>query len=281
MRIYFLNDKEILNIRYRSGLMRLFTDKGYRVYNRRSSLIELLQIYFKSNALVVSSNLRTNIRVMILLFWRRKTIIINGLGRAKFSPLFRYFIMLLFSMQNRRTTFIFQNRSDYRLYSKHLVNVHWVPGSGGSIRSIGTDGIVVVSRKEKFILQRPSLLSAFNDLKLEGITIVGIDSSGSFKYHDKIHCVGYVNQENILKYGKTLLYPSGYGDGFPHVLADAIASNMNVIIEYKSYLEFGLDKLGCKYHRMAGNWIKLDIAKEGKEKIEQRNINANYFSLII
>lgn len=247
IRLTLINDKKVLNERYRQGIIK----SKHNVYSigvfERDFLFNIYKI-FKSD-IIITSNLKANL-IFLLLCPRRINFIINGFGRLHNVKLLRL-IMLRLIMLRRKSRFFIQNYKYYRFLRRFsgvgsLIHLH---GSGGTARKTGKldiqdPSIRIISRKNKFRLQYENFLKLLPKLP-RPITIAGLDKiSDNF---DGVHCVGYVKQSMIFKDCNILLHLDGYGEGFPHTLADAIVSDLPVILSKKSILEFGLYKVQIEH----------------------------------
>ena len=71
---------------------------------------------------------------------------------------------------------------------------------------------------------------------------------------------GYVAAEKIFAGGGIFLQPSGYGEGFPHTLADALVSGMEIWISDREFLRYGLGRLGAQRLPLAPGWSRVTPA---------------------
>lgn len=279
-KVFFINDKSSLNHRYRMDFMKKVYCSGYEVKSIGwlDSVVGffclLLKLaFFGKGLIIVSSNLKSNI--LTLLFSRRSTnlIILNGLGRLRGNSFFRaLFVWLLKS--NNESILLIQNYADFR-YIKYLYfissitqdNLHWIPGSGGSTRSTSLDvnKIVMVQRDSKIRKILPSLnhfTSANSNLlyKYNEIVVVGLKATQLQNVMNgfNVKNVGFVEQSDILVEGNLFFQPSGYGEGIPHTLVDAMCSGMCSIMRKKDYLRFGFYKMGFKYTGLKEGWICIE-----------------------
>lgn len=290
--IIFVNDKSCYNLRYRSNLINRLSD-SYRVDSfglfddLRYVLNKLLIIFFQPNTFFVSSNLKTNL-VVLLCFWRPKIVIINGLGRFRKSKLLRLTLFFLFSIQNRNIQILVQNFADFRYFkrfSKKSSVIKWMPGSGGHKRKIGPNlgTVSVISRDTKFKSQISSILEFHQQFKKKMCFIfIGIVSIEDFHlpelyYVDK----GYVSQDAILSYSNSLLIPEGYGEGIPHTLADAIVSNAKVYMTRKNFIGYGFYKFAnCKEFLNGDKWVVLNSNNALKELLKSAVIEQQFIRSI-
>ena len=290
--IIFLNDKRSYNIRYRSDLMQKLTEAGFSIrshgfFDSFSEAITCLNfLVFNKRSFIVSSNLKANLICSVL----RKSncvVILNGLGRMRKIKLFRKFLILLFSNQ-KKSNLIVQNYADYRYLKLHsnMQNIFWIPGSGGTSRKRGVN-------REALIVQRDSKIrlvanSVKNIAKLLGsetrINIIGCNDFNlvnelfnSQQYKN----IGYVDQESIFETGSIFIQPSGYGEGFPHTLSDAILSNLQIIITKKDYVRFGMYRLGSRRREISKEWLELENIKSVRNKVNKSKISSQIINIIL
>lgn len=288
--MYILNDKEKFNLRYRSELLKLLKSKGVHFeslgfFDNTLNFIKLLFILFFTNRMIISSNLKSNTLVM-LFFWKRAGVIVNGLGRYKKIKLFRFFWLLLLN-KNKNKIFTFQNYLDYRYFKSHSCqnNIHWVPGSGGKKKNIGNDKnkLVVVSRDEKIKNIQGSICDFLSkcsfDLVIVGCSQSAINETALKSFNPLV--TGYVNQSDIMSFGGAFLQPAGYGEGIPHTLVDAISSGVTVYITKQQLLEFGLNKLGFRYTYHLDSWVKIEPNKESIYLLSAEKVSAIYCDYFI
>lgn len=275
--ILLINDKQKYNARYRSELIATL-NKNYRVSSRGcfdnfcGFLRTFLQLVFINYTVIVSSNLKSNL-LNLLIFWRKKIIIFNGLGRYRQSKILRSLISLLFKIQVHKNLVFVQNYADYRYFRKHafkLDKLCWMPGSGGTKRHLGSDQsrISVITRDEKLPSQIDSITeflsecSTHSRVVLVGINNMGKTLTGNLSYDS----VGYVDQTDILKFSNALLVPEGYGEGVPHTLVDAIISGAEIYLSKFSYIRYGFYKhTSCEFLDHKKRWARLNLNQELRE----------------
>ena len=123
-KIIFVNDKAKYNLRYRSDLMKQFS----KIYSITSLglfdsawafLNTLVKLLLCKNTVLISSNLKSNL-VVLMFLWKKKVIIINGLGRYRESKLLRSLIIILVKLQFHNILIFVQNYADYRYFQKYL-----------------------------------------------------------------------------------------------------------------------------------------------------------------
>ena len=286
--VLILNDKSIYNKRYRSPLLAGLASHGFTVDCQGvldSSLgifALLVRLRSQSWTLTISSNLKSNL--FALVFARGPLVIIlNGLGRFRRSRRLRG---VLRHLMRRRpgNQFIVQSYSDYRYLRRYtdMENLHWLPGSGGRRKPIGTDNSIVLVQRDSKIGHVAHSVRDFMETAGSGRTlgVVGCENSersnALFSGLD-FRAVGYLPADDILAGGNTFLQPEGYGEGFPHTLADAIASGASVIISDREYLRYGLQKLGAAREQVATGWSRLDYGdalqqQTGAETIARKTL---------
>jgi hypothetical protein len=287
--MYLFNDKKKLNYRYRSGLINELEKNSISVSNvgvfdSCFELIKTISILFFTNKKYISSNMKCNILCMIF-FWKSGTVIVNGLGRHKKSSMFRTALKCLFLL-NKEKEIIFQNYTDYRFFRLHSSNssIFWVPGSGGSKRATGkSKDITIISRDEKIDYSTQSILTIRESEKTKKIHIIGCSKEKIEKiFNDKdiVGC-GYVNQDDIFNKSRVFFQPSGYGEGVPHTLVDALCSNMEVIISKKDFISFGLHKLNFDYKKTNQEIVTIEPFTNNSTHLENEKINIAYCSIIL
>lgn len=287
-KILLINDKDIYNQRYRSCLMKYLRDKKIEVLslgvfdNPIKFVLVVLKNYF--NSIFFSSNLKANL-ILLLILKSKKVILFNGLGRYRKARYFRLLIIFLIRL-NQKQTIIFQNYADYRYFSRYsAASVYWVPGSGGVVRKVGYENnLIIVSRDSKLETVSKSIL-AFDDATKNSyeFVIVGCNDLVTDKFLgdlNKVNSIGYKLQSDIFKNGSLFFQPSGYGEGVPHTLVDALVSGMEVIINKKDFIRYGLYKIEFSYAPVTGSWIRILPNQAGKFNLEVTAVNEKYFRLI-
>ena len=260
-RLYIINDKSIFNVRYRKNILSLATSQSLRPVSVglldgfAMGVRAITLMMFGSNR-IITSNLKTNL-VFLLFFYRRGVIIVNGLGRLSHLLAFRRLVGLLIRC-NWRKQFLIQNYRDFRYYRRFFsAGVLWMPGSGGRRKQFGDQGVAfAISRAEKIEVQLESLRSALQKLPIQKtFQIIGLDSLPRSAEDLDVRCRGYVPQSEIFYFGDSLVHLGGYGEGFPHVLVEALLSGITIFIERKYFREFGLRQLGLTPRLVQGNWV--------------------------
>lgn len=286
--IIFINDKSIFNQRYRKNLIELVKEKKQRTLSVGIldyfglSLLLILFLSFFPRVQLFSSNMKANI-FCLCIFWKKGTVLINGLGRFKSNRTFRSLICCLINNSNKKV--IFQNYSDYRYFRIYTSKkIFWVPGSGGTERSFSNhSAYLVISRDEKLVNIKDSVKAFSNYLdSSKKINIVGCEDFIVRKYFGDalISGVGYVDQKDIFKYGDELFQPAGYGEGMPHSLVDAICSSMPITMEKKDYINYGLANLGIGFSRINDKYVSLIEKTPYRSKLDIYNVNDNYLEII-
>ncbi|MEZ8109573.1 hypothetical protein ACED56_10870 [Vibrio splendidus] len=288
MEFFLLNDKANYNVNYRSGLMGELDSRGLKfksigLFDSASSFLYYMMSLVILDRFFISSNIKSNIAFMFF-FWRKGVIIVNGMGRKRTSRFFRFSINLLF-MINIRKKIVFQNYADYRYFtflSKR--KYYWVPGSGGNVRPLGqAENIVIVSRDSKLPLIASSIDSAFSLIDGKSkVVLVGCSKAIVKDYfHDKQALgTGFLPQSEIFCDGYRFFQPSGYGEGIPHTLVDALCSGMQVYIYKNDYIKFGLHRLGFKYSIINGLLLELIYNDKQANSLREKTVSLKYLELV-
>ncbi len=237
--VAIVSDTKDIATRYRGTLAKDLESTGYSVV--LCSLFDFLRYSTRYRySIRVFSNLRTNVISCILCRDTGRNVrILNGYGRYKGKRSIRILVSYLLA-QKKRDPLLVQNSTDYRYLRRfyRLKKIHYLPGSGGVSRAFANNGRYgLVSRDSKIRVQVSSIseLSLFNR-SLKPVVAVGVSQNQALD----LDLCGQVAQSDIFKRFEFLIVPDGYGEGFPHVLADAIASNMKFVISRKSLRDFGL-----------------------------------------
>lgn len=267
-RVVLLNDKAIYNTRYRAPLLARLSDEGFGVDSKGvldsfSGLFAILsKLRSRTKTLTISSNLKSNL--FALVFARGPLIVIvNGLGRFRASPTLRS--VLRYLMRRKPTCqFIVQSYADYRYFRRHtgLGSLHWLPGSGGRCKLVGKGANCVLVQRDGKIDRVAHSVREYMETAGGGRTliVVGCEDTDRLKTLFAgldFHSTGYLHADEILSGGTTFLQPAGYGEGFPHTLADAIASGVDIVIANKEYLRYGLHRLGATREPVSAGWSRL------------------------
>lgn len=266
--ILLLNDRKIYNSRYRSRLIALLHERGYDldnigVYESTAQLPRLaIKLFFRRHGLVISSNLKSN--AFNLLFCRSpKVVILNGMGRYRRSRRLRRVVQFLLSL--RKNTFVIvQNYSDYRYLRRFspATRMEWMPGSGGTTKIKGKAGAaVIVQRDPKIASVADSIKALLNRLEPRpDLSILGCEDLSQLDrlFSDiPFRAPGYVDSKDIFRHGDIFIQPMGYGEGFPHTLADAMVSGMIIYISDIEFLRYGLGRLGATREPLVAGWSRL------------------------
>ena len=127
--LYFLNDLDHYNIRYRESLMNKLS-RDYEV--KSSGLIDqplrTVLTFLNPFSNYISSNLKTNLCASFFI-WGSGGIIVNGLGRFRGRKAFRLFAGLLFSL-NVFKFYAVQNYADYRYFRRFFIFVTYYGSLG-------------------------------------------------------------------------------------------------------------------------------------------------------
>ena len=288
--VLIVNDRLEYNSLYRTALMKNVQDNGYLVKsvtpfrNGRLSLRRLLAIFLDYKSLCISSNLRSNI-VTLCQPWRIGMVIFNGLGRYRQNSYARSLLLKLVSINSRKAISV-QSYADFRFFRRFTrhKNLHWVPGSGGLAKPVGTEAnALVVQRDDKIRLVAPDLLKLLGSLDFTlKLKVVGcrdaslVDQAFPGK---NVENIGFISSEKILLSGNLFLQPCGYGEGFPHSLADAISSGMRIYIARSEYIRYGLWKIGANYLTRAPAWGELVYESHLQDAISNKVVTQRYFDI--
>ncbi|USD41289.1 hypothetical protein J4N42_00725 [Vibrio sp. SCSIO 43135] len=288
MTIVFLNDKSEYNFNYRAGIINELIEnkidfESVGFFDGFLGMVKYVYLVLFSKRYFISSNIKSNI-IFMLFFWRKGTVIVNGMGRKRTSQLFRFVLKFLFKI-NGRKNIVFQNYADYRYFNflsnrKH----HWVPGSGGTMRTLGKEeNIVIVSRDSKIPLISKSISIAFE--LVDGDSEVIFVGCSKHVIDRAFGCVGgrgvgFLPQDTIFGHGYKFFQPSGYGEGVPHTLVDAICSGMKIYIYKNDYIKFGLYKLGFTYSTITGGILQLHYNDNQKKYLSEHVISLKYLEFV-
>ncbi|HAB38675.1 MAG TPA: hypothetical protein DCE52_11885 [Rhodobacteraceae bacterium] len=258
--MYIVNDSATLNDRYRSNIIQNLKRSNVEVISLGafdgcwSFVMVLFAFIFKPKD-VITSNLKVNL-IFLIFFWSSGLIIVNGLGRLSTNISFRRIIGLFLNI-NRRKKFFIQNYRDFRYFRRFFrSNIFWSPGSGGRRREFGVQNFhVIVSRSSKLSLQMDSLREAVEQVpRKNGIALVGVDTFTEDLSDLGVSLCGHVAQENIFSFGNSYIQLSGYGEGIPHALIDALVTDIEVHLTKKDFVQYGLNNLGFKFKLTGGKW---------------------------
>lgn len=224
------------------------------IFLEPSSVRNVLKIIF-SKTHIISSNIKCN--MFVLSFCKYKsTLILNGLGRYKKIFIFRQFIGFLIKKYNGKL--IVQNYHDFRYFKlKHKVkNAIWLPGSGANFRETGSsEGFFTITRENKILLQMNEI-KKFASTEKSTIKVVGVNQI-PYGLPSTLEAVGVIQQSDILKFGNKFIWFGGYGDGFPHSLAEALFNGLEVIISRRQYVQLGLRLIVIQKLPYKDGWVKI------------------------
>jgi hypothetical protein len=251
--------------------------------NGRPSLRALVRVGF-GRAPIITSNLRSNL-VILALPWTRGLVIVNGLGRHRSSTLLRRVLLGLLRINGRKAIAL-QNYADYRWarrFGRHS-DVQWVPGSGGIVKPVGADtALVLVTRDDKVAVIAPSLARLYDcAADVPPLVVVGCrDAAGCGNALAGLphHSVGFVDADAILSFGDTFVQPSGYGEGLPHSLADAIVSGMTIMIQKREVERYGLIRLGARVTKIGNGWHIIEPDAALRDALAEPTVTARYLAI--
>jgi hypothetical protein len=216
------------------------------------------------DSLILSSNLKANI---IALFLTRAPhiMVLNGMGIVRKSKVFRKILGQLV-MRSTRLHLVAQSYADFRYFRRFYpqVPMTWIPGSGGTAKLLGPSDVpIIVQRDKKLPLVARDVAGLFSSLLTTStLVVVGCTDHQSVSKLLPIEhqSVGFVPSSEIFRYGGTFIQPEGYGEGFPHSLADAIASRMTILIANRESIRYGLARMGAALHPVAPGWSLLQLS---------------------
>ena len=138
------------------------------------------------------------------------------------------------------------------------------------------NSVLVVQRDSKIAAVAPSINDFLvNQGQTTPLVVVGCkDSSLLNKLFPEIlfRSTGYVEGADIFSKGSIFLQPTGYGEGFPHTLADAIVSDMGIYISNKEYIRYGLWLIGAKREHIAPGWSRMTWDVNLPDRLHSSNI---------
>ena len=199
-------------------------------------LYDILFPYNRSSIVITSDG---KINIFYLLFVTgNQIIILNGLGSYEGNKLIRK-IFIKANLFKKNITICCQSYRDFRYIKRYSsVNVKWVPGSGGIKRLRGKSSIpLFITRERKLDKMKSEIMDATN--YFDKINVVGVSKKDKFYKFSKLNFLGQKHQREIFKDSSVFLQIDGYGEGIPHSLADAICSNMDIIIHRRCWVKFG------------------------------------------
>lgn len=240
--------------------------------------------YFWNNAdLVVSSNTLSNIFSLLFVFSKR-LIILNGLGRNyKYRAWRLLFIILLKAQNNRRCIVVSQNYRDYRYLRRFGLVTEFIMGSGGRSFETGEKTKCIVVTREKKLKSQIDAIEQFLDKHPKlNIDIYGMQSA-SHGFEHRVRFNGFVESKKLFINANIVYHPAGYGDGFPHSLADAICSDIDILLHKRSYIEYGLYLIADSEFFSDGYVLISPSAEKNfylKTRVQLPQINEKYMSLV-
>lgn len=270
-KITFISDTLKTVYLYRRRLLSALQQKNIQIQVQPIfSTVNLFKLMFISD--FVSSNMKANI-IMLSLNRGKGVIILNGFGRYQYNKRLRTFL-ITFMRLRKRNLYIVQNFRDYRYLRRYVdTKIYWVAGSGGSKRpNTNKENIVCVTRDGKIDLQLASLTSFLNSFEYD-ITFVGLSPQKlssldlDISLKSRLHNLGYVKQDEILLTAKAVLVIDGYGEGVPHYLVDAIASDIPIIISKQSLIKYGLYCFNHELKYLTDNWLYGQVNSAIKELV--------------
>ena len=291
-KVLVANDRLSLNRLYRTKLISYLEEENLSVTEiglfetGRPTLSAVARVFFGREDMLVSSNLRSN-TVALLAFWRKGMTILNGMGRYRTKRAARWLIGRLMRL-NRRKAIVIQSRADYRYFRRYAgtANLHWVPGSGGSEKAVGTEPRpLAVQRPDKIDAVLESLLDYYAATGAEtSLVLVGCpedaETRGKFPGF-ALELTGTVPPEELFTRGGLFLQPTGYGEGIPHTLIDAIVSRMPVAIATIEYLRYGFVELGIQREAIGDGWSRLVVPEESRAALESGKISRAYVDILL
>lgn len=290
IQILMINDRVELNYLYRNNILDLLKKEFIKVYScglfdKKKNILFMVLKILNPKVITVSSNLKSNIFSLIF-FWKRGTIILNGMGRYRHKIFLRTILLILFKL-NWKKLFIIQSYADFRFFKRRFKkNFFWIPGSGGTKKKRGLKkNFLLIQRDDKIRNIFLSVNEFLKNLKSPSFFLIGCKNDNKkkikllFKKY-KINFIKRQNPKNIFLKGGSFIQPTGYGEGFPHSLADAIVSNLDIYIHNKEFLRYGLHKLGGKKIFFSNNWSKLINREKIADEVNLNKVNKKYISLI-
>lgn len=287
--IVFLNDRRIYNYRYRSELM-LEAQKSDDIDS--IGLFDDLSSWRKFFGYInnpigvrfISSNIKTNL-IFCLFFNVPGVVILNGLGRQRNNSIFRCFLLFLFWISRSSKKIAVQNYADYRYLTRFCLNknLYWVPGSGGKARDYDPQNrnFFIISRNDKVQKNLDAGKTMLRELEVDELHVIGCDLDKNKSDLKNLIFHGYVKQESIFMFGSRFIQLPGYGEGLPHTLVDALVTGLEVFMERKHFIQFGLHKLGFSFVEIKEGFIKLKTNSEvASDKIGYSIINKKYLALL-
>ena len=172
-----------------------------------------------------------------------------------------------------------QNYGDFRYFRRFSrAQVFWVPGSGGSVRKTGKQKALMVSRPTKLPNQLAAVEQMVRELGLTEVGVVGLEKGDLLGLPEYLIPKGFTPQEDLFIEGTAFLQPTGYGEGVPHTMVDAICSGMIVYMSHEDYVQFGFYKLECDFRGSRfGTLTYCDLLKS---TLSVKNVNRKYLRIL-
>lgn len=224
------------------------------------SFIKIYKYFFCPNT--ISSESITNFIILLFFFVRKKhTFLFNGLGFLNIKKkINRIIIYCLIKLNSRSKKYIFQNYRDYRFFKYYLsyYQIYWIPGSitveYSSNKKVNDKYFTILRRKKfkSFILKFLKLLPKIK-LNIFSLDEIYINNPNIFKH-------GFKNRSKIYSNYGTFIYFYCYGDGFPKSIVESLVNNKNLLIDYDSYIFFGIYKFKfIKIKKLDNNLISISV----------------------
>ena len=254
-----------LNI-LRGETFKAFKDKKININSYSSK--KIYKYFFCSNT--ISSESITNFIILLLFFVRKKhTFLFNGLGFLYLKKkINRIVVYCLIRLNSRSKKYIFQNYRDYRFFKYYLreYQIFWIPGSitiDYATNNIVNDKYFTIVRKKKFKILILKFIKLLPNTKLNVFSLDKI-------YFDNKNILnhGFKNRSQIYANFGIFIYFYCYGDGFPKSIVESLVNNKNLLIDYDSYIFFGIYKF---------KFIKIEKLENKMIKISVRNLNTTRF----
>ena len=282
--IAFISDSKKTISLYREDLIKSIQGMEFNCYRvGLNDLLFSLTIVFRSSFLVVS-NLRANMIVMSVLPFKKKLIILNGLGNATKSFLARWILIRLIRLQGANAVIAVQNYRDMRWLRRIGIPTTIIFGSGGRDLGISEHSsvskTVIISRHKKILLQEHSIKKYLAAFPRQSLEIIGVTRADMTFSDIRISCLGVLAPNNFFQNGSVFFQPHGYSEGTPHTLVDALCSGCDVVMEKKTFIFLGMSNF---YPSDFGNseFITLSANKNYANHIfGVKNITKQYLSVL-
>ncbi len=268
LRLLAVNDRALYNRRYRGPLLDALAAEIGPVDSRGfldgpgAFLGLCVRLLAARDDLVLSSNMKANL-LTLALSRAPMVVIVNGMGRLRFRKGFRRLLLWLLGRRPAAWLLV-QSYADFRFLRRFArpPRLQWVPGSGGRAKRVGArPDPLLVQRDGKIGLVAEDVRRLFASGAVgPPLVVTGCRDEERLRRllpGIPLQATGYVAAEDILAGGGVFLQPSGYGEGFPHTLADAIASGMEILISDREFLRYGLHRLGAGRSPVSAGWSRL------------------------